>query len=435
MGFDFAPSDALGECRFPSPLPLAEHSGQGRATFVADPCWIRSRIEVTNAEEGPSGVLFERAGPRAKLFFDPRETRAAVVTCGGLCPGLNNVLRSLFLELHHRYGVRHVLGIRDGYQGLTPRLGRAPLPLTCELVEDIHHEGGTLLGSSRGPQEPAKMADFLAGQGIDLLFCVGGDGTHRGAMAIAEETRRRGMSVAVVGIPKTIDADIAFCDRTFGFSTAVEQARAAIHSAHTEARCTRRGVGLVKLMGREAGFIACRATLVSQDVNFCLIPEAPFQLAGPKGLLEALGQRVSQRDHAVVVVAEGAGQYLFDSDGQARDASGNPKLHDIGPFLKQKITEHFAARGEPVDVKYIDPSYLIRSVPANCDDSLLCDQLARSAVHAAMAGRTGLMIGYLNSHFVHVPIGRAVAEKKRVDVESPTWAAVLSATGQPASFG
>ena len=428
----------LGEPRFASPLALDVEPGGARGRFVGDDVWVRQCVEVDDARPPAEELLLEKAGPRQRIFFDPPGTRAAVVTCGGLCPGLNSVIRSLFLELHFNYGVREVLGLRNGYQGLVPGAGPPPVPLTLDLVGETHKEGGTLLGTSRGPHDLAVMVGFLESELIDILFCVGGDGTLRGALALGEELGRRGRTVSVVGVPKTIDNDVAYCDRTFGFHTAVDVARQVIHLAHTEARSTPRGVGLVKLMGRHAGFIACTATLASQDANIVLIPESPFTLEGPGGLLEALERRVDDRGHAVVVVAEGAGQDLFapsgDGDAGTHDPSGNLRLHDIGRRLSQEITDHFTKLGRPVDLKYIDPSYIIRSVPPTTGDQLLCDDLARRAVHAGMSGRTGLMIGYLNHAFVHVPIPMAVSGRRQVDLTGELWSSVLASTGQPPRF-
>lgn len=425
----------LGAAQTTSPLRFAAEPGHGLGQFVPEHAWLRHDIEVGDRGEPADRRLFERAGPRARLFFRPERSRAAIVTCGGLCPGLNNVVRSLFLELHFRYGVAEVLGIRDGFLGLDPRRGRPPLVLSRDFVSDIHLEGGTLLGTSRGPHDVEVMVDFLVAQGIDMLFCVGGDGTHRGAHALARELDARHLAIAVVGIPKTIDCDIGYCDRTFGFLTAVEKARDVIHLAHTEAASTPRGVGLVKLMGRHAGFVACMATRVSQEVNFVLIPEVPFALAGEDGFLPALTARMAERAHAVIVVAEGAGQDLFSGPPPGRDASGNARLHDVGTLLKQRIGEHFRELGQPVEVKYFDPSYILRSAPANCADAILCDSLARHAAHAALSGRTDLMIGLRHDHFVHVPIELAVASERSVDPEGDLWSEVLAATGQPARFG
>jgi 6-phosphofructokinase 1 len=278
------------------------------------------------------------------------------------------------------------------------------------------------------------MVDFLVENKIDLLFCVGGDGTQRGAAAIAEEVHRRGLRMAVVGIPKTIDNDLAFNDQTFGVVTAVEEAHRVLIQAHTEARAVRRGIGLVKVMGRDAGFIACGAAMASQVANFVLIPEVPLQLTGPQGFLNVLRARLARRNHAVIVVAEGAGQSLFQSLPVQRDQSGNVLKYDIGVHLKQEILEYFRSLNEPVDLKYIDPSYLVRSVPADCDDRILCDKLARHAAHAAMAGKTNLIICYKNNKFMHVPIPLAVAKKQQVDVHGQLWSSVLATTGQPATW-
>lgn len=422
----------LGPCQVPSPLCLSTVPGDGIGDFVPDEARVRYVIELLDgrAPDADHDLLFEKAGPREKIFFDPRQTSVAIVTCGGLCPGLNNVIRSLFLELHHNYGVANVWGIRYGYRGLNPQEGDAPLLITPQFVENIHRQGGTALGSSRGPQDPAVTVDFLVEKKIDALFCLGGDGTQRGAEAMHQEIARRKLPISVIGIPKTIDNDIAYVTQTFGFSTALEKAKEVIDGAHAESKGAPRGIGLVKVMGRDAGFIAAGATIASQEVNFALIPEAKFPLEGEGGLLAALAQRLDERQHAVIVVAEGAGQFLLDEES-ACDASGNRKQADIGPPLASRIVKYFDSIGKPVNLKYIDPSYTIRSVPANCEDSLLCDAMARHAAHAAMAGKTGVMIGYWHDAYIHVPIPLAVAQKKRVSPESELWVAVEACTGQP----
>jgi 6-phosphofructokinase 1 len=412
----------LGPCQFDSPK---QHFADEQARMPA---------VILQPSPEPSDLKFERAGPRRKLFFDPAKTRAGIVTCGGLCPGLNNVIRSAFLELTFGYGVKEVYGFRDGYRGLDPARAREPWLLTQEMVDDIHKEGGTILGTSRGPVDTGIAVDNLIKRGIDLLLCVGGDGTQRGAHDLYVEAKRRGHHLAVAGVPKTIDNDVKFVTRTFGYMTALEESRWVIDSAHTEAHSVENGVSLVKLMGRHAGFIAAGATIASQDVNFCLIPEVPFKLEGPKGFLAALKERVLRRKHAVIVVAEGAGQDLIAGESGQKDASGNVKLQDIGTFLGEKIQAYFKAEGVPMVFRYFDPSYQIRSRPANCGDAILCDQFARNAVHASMAGKTGLVIGYLHDHFIHVPtelIGRA---GKLVQPDGILWQGVLASTGQPASF-
>jgi 6-phosphofructokinase 1 len=425
----------LGPRRVPSPLSGAWAGCDFPDRFVSDSTRIPLHIE-TNLDQSPDARLsFEKAGPRERIYFAPSEVRAGIVTCGGLCPGLNNVIRSVVLQLHFQYGCRSIAGFRYGYHGLDPRNGLAPLTLTPDLVTDIHEHGGTILGTSRGPVDPDVMAAYLAELGINALFTVGGDGTQRGALTLAEAARRRGHPLALIGIPKTVDNDIMYVWRTFGYMTAIAEARNVIDSAHNEARAVRNGIGLVRLMGRESGFIAAGATLASQEVNFCLIPEVPFELEGPQGFLAALSARLRAKSHAVIVVAEGAGQPLLPRHTEERDASGNVKFADIGPFLRARIEQHLKAEGVPFNLRYIDPSYIIRSRPANTEDALLCDQLARHAVHAAMAGKTNLVIGYWYDQFVHVPIPLASSGRKRIEPWSAIWTSVLAATGQPARFG
>ncbi len=432
--FDSTRIDNLGPCTHASPVRLVSTPGTGQGQFVTDGARVCYQAEFDAGAVLSPEESFEKAGPREKLFFDPKQTRAAIVTCGGLCPGLNNVIRSAFMELHHHYGVPEVLGLRYGYAGLNPAVGQPPLRLTSELVDDIHEDGGTILGSSRGPQPTELMVDFLVERGINVLLCTGGDGTLRGARDIAIEVRKRNLPIAVVGIPKTIDNDVMYVARTFGLITATEKAAEVLDCAHNEAKSVFNGIGLVKVMGRDAGFIAAVATVASQEVNFTLIPEIPLRLDGPKGFLEVLRRRLEARHHAVVVVAEGAGQDLLAGAGTVKDASGN-KLHaDIGPFLKDRILAHMKQANVPAEVKYFDPSYLVRSVPANSDDAILCDQLARNAVHAAMAGKTNLVIGFWNSLFTHVPIPLAVSAKKHVDPAGSLWTSVLAATGQPVAW-
>lgn len=415
----------LGEARFPSPLNRS----------VRDDLRLPVDIVIDPQSPPTDELAFEVAGPREKLFFDPKQTRAGIVTCGGLCPGLNNVIRSLYLELHHAYGVKEVLGFRGGYQGLDPDEGLAPYVLNSDFVDSIHTEGGTVLGTSRGPVDIGKAVENLIRLGVDILFTIGGDGTQRGGNALYQEARKRGHELAVVGIPKTIDNDVAFVSRTFGYLTAVEEAEKVLNCAHVEARSVRFGVSLVKLMGRHAGFITAGATVASQDVNFALVPEIPFQLEGERGFLATLEERLLRREHALVVVAEGAGQDLLAQEATERDASGNLKLGDIGVFLRDRIKDHFKQREVPVVVRYIDPSYMIRSTPADAEDSILCDRFARNAVHAAMAGKTGVVIGALHDRFVHVPIELLASKKKQLDPDGLNWAAVLAATGQPSRFG
>jgi len=388
---------------------------------------VTLRELMTYLDVGSEPPALELAGPREKIFFDPSTLACGIVTCGGLCPGINNVIRAVTLSLHYHYGVRRIYGFRYGYEGMVKRLGNAPLLLTPEVVDSIGESGGTILASSRGPQDPAEMVDYLEELEIGILFTIGGDGTLKGAQKIAEELARRGSSISVIGIPKTIDNDISFLKNTFGFETAVNEAHRAIYSAHTEATGARNGIGLVKLMGRDSGFIAADSTLVNSQVNFCLVPESPFSM---EGFLKSLEQRVKDRGHAVIVVAEGAGQELMASTRQF-DASGNPKLGDIGTYLRDRITEHFKEKGLDATVKYIDPSYMVRSSPAIATDSAYCERLGNNAAHAAMAGRNKVLIGMVHGHYVHIPVKAAVSKRSYVDPEGALWRDAVDATQQP----
>ena len=383
-------------------------------------------------EKGIAIPSLEAAGPRETIFHDPAWTRAGIVTCGGLCPGLNNVIKGLVQVLWFDYGVRNIFGIPYGYRGLNPAYGYSPIVLNPDVVDSIQEDGGTILGSSRGTQEPAIMVDTLMRLNINVLFCIGGDGTLRGAHAIAEEVKKRRQPISVIGIPKTIDNDLNLIDRTFGFETAVLSATDVITSAHNEANGAFNGLGLVKLMGRDSGFIAAYAALATTVVNFCLIPEVPFTL---EGLFKALESRyASGKTHAVIAVAEGAGQELFKDQEERRDASGTILKNDIGEFLTRKINEHFKKVGKEVNIKYFDPSYMVRSIPAKGTDAIFCFQLAESAVHAGMAGKTDMVVGSMNEQFSHVPIEYAVNERKKIDPNGTLWHAVLGATRQQDYF-
>ncbi len=424
--------EKLGEAMVSSPLRSQTEAKGTVGDFVPDAVRVRYNVEEGGGIE--EDYRFEKAGPRERIFFQPSYARAAIVTCGGLCPGLNNVIRSAYRQLCI-YGVQEVLGIRYGYAGLNPANGFEPFRIDDDMVDDIHRDGGTILGSSRGEQPAPLMVDTLGKLGVNILLTIGGDGTQRGAHAIAVEARNRGLPLSVVGIPKTIDNDILYTRRTFGFNTAVDRACEVLASAHHEARSYHNGIALVRLMGRDSGFIAAVATLASQEVNFTLVPEVAFTLEGPGGFLAALERRIHRKHHALIAVAEGAGQDLMQAGGTAiRDASGNVLHGDIGRVLKDRIAAHFQERGIAISLKYIDPSYLIRSAPANSEDAWLCDQYARHAVHAAMSGRTDLVIGYWNT-FIHVPMLMATAYRRKIDQESLLWSSVLSSTGQPAVMG
>ncbi|WP_163439143.1 ATP-dependent 6-phosphofructokinase [Fibrobacter succinogenes] len=383
-------------------------------------------------ESGKAIPSLEAAGPRETIFHDPAWTRAGIVTCGGLCPGLNNVIKGLVQVLWFDYGVRNIFGIPYGYRGLNPAYGYSPMILNPDVVDAIQEDGGTILGSSRGNQDAKVMVDTLMRLNINVLFCIGGDGTLRGAHDIAEEIKKRHQPISVIGIPKTIDNDLNLIDRTFGFETAVLSATDVITSAHNEANGAFNGLGLVKLMGRDSGFIAAYAALATTVVNICLVPEVPFTL---DGLFKALESRYSSgKTHAVIVVAEGAGQELFKDQPERKDASGNILKNDIGEFLTRKIKEHFDKVGKEINIKYFDPSYMVRSIPAQGTDAIFCFQLAEAAVHAGMAGKTDMVVGSMNNAFSHVPIEYAVSERKKINPNGALWHAVLGITRQQDYF-
>ncbi len=428
---------SIGKCEIRSPLQrLGPHiqfkDDEDRVLFD------HSFAETARAfAKGEQPVSFESAGPRERIFFDPSRVNAGIVTCGGLCPGLNDVIRGIVVELYYRYGVQTTYGFRYGYRGLIHRYGHAPMPLRPDKVANIHLSGGTILGTSRGPQSAAEMVDTLEEMKVNLLFVIGGDGTLRGAMELCGEIERRGRRISVVGIPKTIDNDIMFLDKTFGFETAFAEAVKSVECARIEAVGSPNGVGLVKLMGRDSGFIACFTALAGGAVNFVLIPEVPFQLEGARGLLEALRYRLEKHKNAVIVVSEGAGQDLLASQpsrGEGADASGNKRFGDIGLFLKQRIADFCASRKIDLNLKYIDPSYTIRSVPASAHDNVYCSHLAQLSVHAAMAGKTGMLVGCWHGAFVHLPLELITHGRRKVNPREDLWLAVLAATGQPANL-
>ena len=428
----------LGPCRIDSPLAplLDKRVGSFHNVHESDKVLFDDTLSAMVARNQSPDALpgFEPAGPRKKIFFDPSKTRAGIVTCGGLCPGFNDVIRALAMQLYYRYGVKKVYGFCNGYQGFIAKYRRDVLDLTPEVVSHINEQGGTILGTSRGQQDPTEIVDCLERMGINILFIIGGDGTLRGGLTITKEIAERGSKISVVGIPKTIDNDIMFIDQSFGFQTAFSVATESIRSAHVEAQAAPHGVGLVKLMGRHSGFIACYASLAKSDANFVLIPEVPFALGGQNGLLPTLRRQIERSGHAVIVVAEGAGQDLMEKCSAETDASGNVKLTDIGMFLKQQITDDFRAAGMELNLKYIDPSYAIRSVAANPYDSVYCIRLAHNAVHAAMTGRTEMIVGRWNARFVHVPMPMAVRQRNQVDPNGDLWMSVLESTGQPPVF-
>jgi 6-phosphofructokinase 1 len=424
----------LGKATVDSPILFSKVRGNKIANYVSDKERVIYAVDTT-CDSSPRQFgqceLMEKAGPREKVYFKPSDVHAAVVTCGGLCPGLNDVIRAIVMCLWYRYGVRRISGVRYGYRGFIERFGLAMLELTPDGVLDIHRAGGTILGSSRGyGNEAGEIVNTLQRRGINILFVIGGDGTLRGAMGISEEVRKRGLKTAIVGIPKTIDNDLSFVQASFGFATAVAQAVYAIAAAHTEAKGAINGIGLVKVMGRQSGYIAAGTALARNEVNFVLVPEVPFELDGDNGLLAHLTRRLEQRGHAVILAAEGAGQELLERTN-AVDASGNMELADIGRYLQQHICDYFKKKNIEINLKFIDPSYIIRAAPANTTDSVYCERLGSNAVHAAMTGRTEVLIGLVHNQYVHIPIRLAVSRRNVIDPNGPLWRDVIDATGQP----
>lgn len=420
----------------PSPLDLSKVKGDKIFNFIAPEEKILYDVSLEDFKKclanNRQPLCLEKAGPREQIFFDPKHTKVGIVTCGGLCPGINNVIRSIVMALHYFYGVEDILGIPYGYEGLNAKSKHKFIRLTPDMVKDIHQFGGTILGSSRGGQSTKDMVRTLKENHINILFAIGGDGTLKGVEAIGCEIEEQGLEISVVGIPKTIDNDIDLIDRSFGFETSFDVATPIIRDAHNEATGAYNGVSIVKLMGRDSGFIAASAAVAMPVVNFVLIPEMNFELEGENGFLSTLEKRLNQKHHAVIVVAEGAGQHLLEHHGEAiTDASGNKKHKDIGTFLKGKINSYFKSIDEPITIKYIDPSYIIRSAAANPADSIFCSRLAYHAVHGAMAGKTRFVIGMLNGQFVYLPITEVVRERKKIDMEGEFWFSVLQSTGQP----
>ena len=413
---------------------ISEKKDVLNTSYVGDDQYILYDIAVTNGKSEVSldrNNLIEKAGPRKKIYFEPAKVHAGVVTCGGLCPGLNDVIRAIVMTLWYRYGIKRISGFRNGYRGLLSRFNLPVMELTPDVVTKIHSLGGTILGTSRGCGGYIKeMVDFLEHMNINMLFIIGGDGTQKGALDISGEARKQGLKISVIGVPKTIDTDLSFVQKSFGFQTAVSRAVDAVNCAHVEAHDCVNGIGIVKVMGRESGFIAAHTAMAINDANYVLIPEVRFDLDGENGLLANLERRLEQRNHAVILVAEGAGQeYMKDS--RASDASGNMQFNDMGIYLKERIGEYFKKKGIEINLKYIDPSYMIRSAPANSNDSTYCARLGAHAVHAAMAGKTGMIVSLIHSQFVHIPIRLAISCRKRIDPHKELWRDVMEATGQP----
>ena len=416
----------LGKCDIPSPLP-------GASAFAENPNIVLNIDELlTGGMSGPQPLSFEMAGPRRNLYFDPRNTRCAIVTCGGLCPGINDVIRAIVMTASQVYNIPSVLGVRFGFQGFLnasdEELG--VVELTPDRVCHIHEFGGSILGSTYGygGQTPKDIVNALERLNVNVLFAIGGDGTMHNALELQQEVARRGRKLSIIGFPRTIDNDIAFIPQSFGFETAVSKATEAIRCAYTEASSLPNGIGIVKIMGRQSGFIAANAALTFRNVNFVLVPEVPFSITGEKGIVPAVEQVLRQHGEAVIVVAEGVGPNVVDG----------PYPQDYGDgvvnAIRSAIKKHMAAKGIDCTIKYIDPSYMIRAVPAAANDRRYCGFLGQHGVHAAMAGKTGMAVAKMRDKFVHLPLD-LVTRRRRLSTSSDLWRSVLEMTGQGDSMG
>jgi len=437
--FDNTKVKDFGKCKIKSPIPLSYRDDDFVADFVKEDERVvfsaNSDFIKDYADDLENLPSFEVAGPREFLHFDPKNITCGIVTCGGLCPGINNVIRGLVYELYYWYKCSNIVGFRYGYKGMVKENNLPPMGLNVKNVEDIHLKGGSILGSSRGSQDVRKIVDYLEELNISIFFAIGGDGTMKGVYEISQEIESRGLDISIVGIPKTIDNDIIFVEHTFGFQTAFSSAVEAINSAHSEAKGVYNGIGIVKLMGRDSGYITAAASIASGEANFVIIPEIPFEFEGERGLLNLLKRRLEEKKHAVIVIAEGAGQNLFDKNISKKDKSGNIIHNDVGLYMKEKIKKYFDNMNFEYSLKYIDPSYMIRSLPPIPMDSMFCSNLAQNAVHAAMAGKTELLIGYWNGKFTHVPLSSVIGKRKKIDVEGDFWLGVILSTGQPRYIG
>ena len=374
----------------------------------------------------------ELAGARKKIYFDPQKMRVAIVSCGGICPGINSVIKSIVNTAHRVYGIPSIYGFRFGLNGLNPKYHLEYLTLTPERVNTIDLAGGSFLGTSRGPQPSDVIVDTLIRMNISCLFVIGGDGTMRAAHAIHKQIAAQGMNISVIGVPKTIDNDINFVQESFGFNTAVEKAADVIDNAFIEASSVYNGLAFVNLMGRESGFIAASASLSALETDLVLIPEVRLDDELLEGMFTHLEACVRRKNYAIAVVAEGAGQELFPEETLEVDASGNVKFKDSTKFIMEKSLQFLREKGLDCYPKYFAPGYLIRSVPANAYDKAYSSQLGALAVHACMSGHTDLVVTKLNGNYVYIPLELVTREKKRINIHSLYWRSVLEKTGQPA---
>ena len=174
--YDFT-IETLGPCKIPSPIQLSNVVGDFRANYVKDDSFVRYRVNVFHGgeeDDQTSANLMQKAGPRQYIYFDPNHVKAGICTCGGLCPGLNDVIRAIVRSLYNRYGVRRILGFQYGFKGFFPDQGFEALELTPDNVDEIHKIGGSVLGTSRGGGDRVSdVVDCIVALPDKLFFNTG----------------------------------------------------------------------------------------------------------------------------------------------------------------------------------------------------------------------------------------------------------------------
>ena len=392
--------------------------------------WIRRDLFQKHNElvKADNGELYIRGGPRFHIALDNLRVRACIMSCGGLCPGINVVIRELVMALRYNYGVAEIYGIKWGFLGFTKK--DCWVRLNPEDVKEIHLLGGTVLGTSRSGFDGEEIAKQLIKNNINMVFFIGGDGTHRGIKELSKILKEKKKKIILVGIPKSIDNDMPIIDKSFGLESAIQESVRTIRAANVEANCNLNGIGLVKLFGRSSGFVAMLSTLAARDVNICLIPEIPFNLYGDNGLLDFIFQRIQIKEHCVIVVSDGARFSIKDYKTQ----NGKP-VEDIGIVIKKEIIKKSEEIGIEVNLKYMDPTYVVRAVPANEYDCNLCAKLAESAVHCAFAGFTNFSVGMINNKPCMIPLDKMCGKAERkVEFNSDDYLMLLASTGQPSFY-
>ena len=328
--------------------------------------------------------------------------RIGVLTGGGDCPGLNAVIRAIVRKGVGQYG-HEFAGYRDGWRG--PLEGDSR-PLGVPEVRGILPRGGTILGSSRtnpfaAEGGPARIAENLAGAGVDGLIAIGGEDTLGAASRLHDEA-----GVKVVGVPKTIDNDLSATDYTFGFDTAVNIAMEAIDRLHTTADSHHR-VLIVEVMGRNAGWIAFHAGLAG-GANAILVPEQRFDV---ERVCELVGRRFESQFAPIIVVAEGAqpqGGMPAPDEGQL-DAFGHVRLGGIGNAVAKVIE-----RRTGYETRCVVLGHIQRGGPPSAYDRVLATRFGLHAIDAVDAQRWGTMTALCGTDIQLVQLSEATAELKTV---------------------